>query len=397
MRAEEAQSILRSHGLIDRRTSKHVLNAIVLGRDLDLSRFDEPGIKDRITNLRNEYWRLRGKLPRTTPRNLPFYMLIKDRYRNFDWQETEKGTVIDFHFKGIKPSLLSLLTGIIPSSAGTLNHRFHRSLERLDPAVASALLDTLREAGFVDPSEAEMSRVVDWLDRALAGEPSTIVSPVCPDYAVEDGNAAKHRFTFRGVNSGIGVTASRLFDALPLVSRLLRDRLGLDVTHYVCPGDFEGFSEETNRRLGTDEATFLDRLAGSRQAILDQAPAPVASCFFTELGGGKEHWLRLHADLVDRINAGEFGQIVGAPLVREVALGRRGLYDRWYNVTERPAEFYEAIVIRQGAEYAAMGAIVSESDRCPNPLVLGADDHKMAPFYRLAADIPVLYLRRNYE
>lgn len=397
MRAEEAQSILRSHGLIDRRTSKRVLNAIVLGRELDLSRFEKPELKDRITTLRNEYWKLRRKLPRTSPRNLPFYLLIKDRYRNFDWQATEKGTVIDFHFKGIKPSLLSLLTGIIPAAAGSMNHRFHRSLERLEPAVAAALLDTLREAGFVDPSEAEMSRMVDWLERALAGEPSTIVSPVCPDYAVEDGNAAKHRFTFRGVNSGLGVTASRLFEALPAVSALLRDHLGLDVTHYVCPGDFEAFSEETNRRLGIDEATFLEHLEGSRRAILEKAPTPVQSCFLTQLGGGKEHWLRLHADLVERMNAGAFGPIAGTPQVREVALGRRGLYDRWYNVTDRPVEFYESIVIRQGAEYAAMGVLVSGSARCPNPLILGADDHKMAPFYRLAADIPVLYLRRNYE
>jgi hypothetical protein len=396
MKAEEARDILRTNNLFDKKTSKAILNAIVLGRDIKHIEFPDTGIKRKIDTLRQEYWNLRKKLPRNVHRNLPFYMLIQDKYQGFQWKETQKGTIVHYNFKGLKPSLLSLLTGVVPQAPGSAIKN-GSPLARLAPEQADALVDALREADCVSPDDHQMGLIVDWLKRGLAGEPLTIISPVCPDYAVEDGEAACHRFTFSGVGTGIGVTAKRLFESLPVLSQLWRGDFGLKLTHYVCPGDFEAFSAETNARLGLDEETFIDRLEMSRRSLLVHAPAPIETRLFTSLCCGKAGWVNLHADILKRMQDGAFGPLEGEAWLRAIALGRRGLYDRWYNVEDQEPAFYEAIAIRQGAEYAAMGHAIATHPDCKNPLILGADDHKMGAFYGLTSSIPVLYLRRNYE
>jgi hypothetical protein len=118
---------------------------------------------------------------------------------------------------------------------------------------------------------------------------------------------------------------------------------------------------------------------------------------FTDLCGGKEGWSTLCAGFTERLLEGDLAHLRGLEWVRRTALSRRGLYDRWYGVEDRPDDFYIEIVLRQAAEYAAMGRAIASNASLPNPLVFGADDHKMGRFYNLTDVVPVIYLQRNYE
>jgi len=404
MTPEAARAHNRAHGFIDRRTSRSVL------KEITRSDRDPPaGLSDcdpDFVALHRRYWEIRKSIPHMECRNFPFYLMIKETYEDFRWHDSDAGVMVDYTYKGLKPSLLSLLMGRVP------RHRAETAdpLDRLPLAMADELRALFHDIGVVTPTRTDLGAVVDWIERGLAGEPLTIVSPVCPDYAVEpideaaggfgtDGRlkARRHRFTFRDLGTDVGVTAAHLFGALPRLHDVLKTRFGLDVHHLVMPGDFEGFSEETCARLGIDEATFVDRVSIQSGTIADAAPVPVEARPFTTLCGGRAGWFAAWEKALERLTDGDLRDVARQPWVRTVALSRRDLYDRWYDSRGREDDFYVAIAVRQAAEYAAMGAIVAAAPTLANPLVLGADDHKMGRFYRLAAPVPVLYLQRNYE
>ena len=54
---------------------------------------------------------------------------------------------------------------------------------------------------------------------------------------------------------------------------------------------------------------------------------------------------------------------------------------------------YINLVMQQGSEYTSMGDIFKNFN---NPIVLGLDHPKMADFYSLNVDIPVIYGKPKY-
>jgi hypothetical protein len=118
MKAEFAQGIIKRAGLIDRKQSKAILAAITSGHEPDLSNICSDDHR-KIRNIQRQYARARSEWTQATrPRNLPFYFMIKTKYPEFRWRETENGIIIDCHFQGIKPSLLSLLMDLVPAISG---------------------------------------------------------------------------------------------------------------------------------------------------------------------------------------------------------------------------------------------------------------------------------------
>ncbi len=410
MTPEAARAHNLSHGFIDRNRSQTILKEIVGSAEAPPSIPYEAEISLDLEMLHRRYWEIRRSIPTLQCRNQPFYMMIREKYADFSWHISDDGVVIDYHYKGLAPSLLSLLMERVPRYNATVPAD---PLDRLLPDVAAEIRAVFHEVGIVAPELAQLEQLALWLLKGLNGETLTIVSPVCPDYAVEPiedtpedtvGNgpgqrlrARRHRFTFAGLGEDIGVTAAHLFQAAPRLHTLLCDRLGLDVRYLVAPGDFEGFSGETCQRLGLDEATFLKKVAAQARTIEQRAPIAVASRPFTDLCGGRQGWMAQWTDMLSRIQDGNLSAIGQQSWVRATALGRRELYDRWYGCKNREDSFYLDIVLRQAAEYAVMGQIIATSKDLQSPLVLGADDHKMGRFYSIASNIPVLYLQRNYE
>ena len=397
MRAETAQAIIRNHSLFDRRRSKSILGAIARGDTPDLSDLDDDK-RERIVAIQQEYARVKSSLKDAGgPRNLPFYLMIKDRYPGFHWEDEAGSITIDFYFQGIKPSLLSLLLDIVPADEASVRRRYYPSLGGLNATLAAACIETFAAEGIVAPSQETMERLVEWFRRGLAGEQLTVVSPVCPDYETVDGVAAKHRFTFNGLGTGSGVPAARLLRSLPKLRQLFDATFGLDCRDRVCPGEFEGFSRANTERLGITEAEFAARVRRSCDALREVLDDDVTVSPFSALCGGRSGWVRRYESMLGRFRAGIFGPLAQSTMVTEAADARRSLYDRWYRVDNMPDDFYRDLVIRQGAEYATMGEIIETNAGCPNPLVLGADHAKMSPFYNLGAELPVLYLGSDYE
>ncbi|MBB3944463.1 hypothetical protein GGQ73_000386 [Rhizobium skierniewicense] len=408
MTPEAARAHNLSHGFIDRGLSQTILKEIASSTKAPPSAPYQPEINLDLEMLHRRYWEIRNSIPSLQCRNLPFYLMIREKYADFRWHISDDGVVIDYHYKGLKPSLLSLLMERVPHYTA----RPADPLDRLLPDIAAEIRVVFHEVGIVAPEKAQLEKLALWLRKGLDGETLTIVSPVCPDYAVEPINeteeaagngpdrrvrARRHRFTFAGLGEDIGVTAAHLFQAAPRLHALLCERLGLDVRYLVAPGDFEGFSDETCQRLGVDDATFLRKVAAQARTIQQRAPIAVASHPFTDLCGGRQGWMMRWKEMLLRIRDGDLSAIGREPWVRATALGRRELYDRWYGCKNREDGFYLDIALRQAAEYAAMGQIVAASKDLQNPLILGADDHKMGRFYSIASEIPVLYLQRNYE
>jgi hypothetical protein len=196
--------------------------------------------------------------------------------------------------------------------------------------------------------------------------------------------------TFEGLGSGIGIVAGRALRALPIFVSALR-RHGLDIQCTVGAGDFEAFSVENLARLKLTEAEFLAKLRASADAFRVACPLEVEQPMITELCGGRVGWETLVAEAKARLAAGESG--LSERLLTRILAARRKLYQTWFGPAKSDA-IYRDVLIAQGAEYAAMGRIVSQ--RFARPLVLGADHPAMRPFYSVHQPVPVLYLRRAY-
>lgn len=389
--AAQARKVIRENNWIDRKTSQRVLRSIIFGKSPADAYTCDPRVDGMIKSLKSEYWNIRRNTAERGPRNLPFLQMVAREYPNFTWRENPGGVQWPLRVGGVAPSLLTLLLGLIPED------QFDPIGSQPDDPLAARLRAVLAEAEIVPPEPAVLADVLAWIKQGQFGQPLTIVSPVCPDYEVEDGTAAKHRFTFRDLGCTAGLTARRIFSTFAPLGAFLRDELGLEVRHVICPGDFEGLSDEANARMGINQAQFMERLELSRRDIEASSPAPVESRFFTALCGGQGAWIRIHRDILDEFENGELAAIRGLPWVRRLAGSRGELYRRWYGGDAQSIEFCLDKVINQGAEYYAMGKVVLEASGYPAPLVLGADDHRMGRFYRLAGPLPVLYVKRDYE
>lgn len=389
--AAQARKVITENNWIDGKTSQNVLRSIIFGKSPADAYTCDPRVDGMIKSLKSEYWDIRNRTCKAGPRNLPFLQMVTRKYANFSWRESAGSIHWPVRVGGVAPSLLTLLLGLVPED------EFDPIASEPDAPLAARLREVLGQAEIVAPEPDVFFDVLNWIKRGQAGQPLTIVSPVCPDYEVEDGTAAKHRFTFRGLGSTAGLTARRIFATFVPLGKFLREELGLEVSHVICPGDFEGLSDEVNARMGIDRAEFMARLELGRQDIEATSPAPVEGRFFTDLCGGQAAWTQIHHAILDDFANGELTAIRDLPWVRRLAGSRAELYRRWYGGGAQSADFYLAKVLEQGAEYYAMGKIIREMSGYADPLVLGADDHRMGRFYRLTGPLPVLYVERNYE
>lgn len=381
----------------DTYASARVLNAIRLQESQVLS--EVPAIfANRIEQLMVQYREVAQTLePGFQPRNLPFFILIKDRYPMFHWIKTATTTNIECYFRGSKPSLLCFLLDIVPVQevAGSVKTS-RAAMEGNSIELMEKYLPTLRELGVCSLSNSDIRRINRWIEWGRAGRPLTIVSPVCPDYsftAVADG---KFRFTFESLGADCGLSGLRLLEAIEQLHQLFREELGCsNITHHICVGDFEGFSATNTNAVGLSKAEFVARNRISAAALAAASPVPVIASCFSDHCGGEVGWDRHYNRAVADFRSGAHRAEMADGFVQEIAESRRGLYERWHGQSGVDISVLEDIVIAQGAEYAAMGAIIQSTFE--NPLVIGADHHRMAPFYNFGNDLAVLYLERNYE
>lgn len=318
----------------------------------------------------------------------PAYREIARRFPGFSWSYDERGNV---RFQGYprvgghEPTLAELLV-IDPSKVDCWTPKIQR---RMQPLIDSGpagldLAKVMVRLSVSRPPDAVMGAVIAWLQRALQGESSTIFSTVCPDYAVD----AHGRYTFEGLNSGVGVVAKRLQVALPVLWHFCNDH-GLPVTFVVAMGDSEADNPDNCRRVGLTRTEFIARLEQSQAAFRASMnpELPLKTPMASQIGS----WLQVVAQAREAAASGRFSGVLHIPADAwdKICAARRSLFTRWYGAGVDAS----AILRAQAPEYMAMGTLATE--HFPNTLILGADTPAMAAFWQgLSFRVrPVLYLQ----
>src|SRR5688572_6242495 len=117
MKKNLAYQIIRDYQLIPGKLSRKILNSII--NDVEISPQELPGYIsiNQLLSIKKQYQRkiLELKDQKYSPRYLPFYYLIKEKYPNFIWYKDDrvsKDKILNIYsprIKNLRPSLLSLL------------------------------------------------------------------------------------------------------------------------------------------------------------------------------------------------------------------------------------------------------------------------------------------------
>lgn len=385
--------------LADQRFGAHKLGKRRLGIDPKATSRAILGLRDLVT-------------PSVPPRHQKAFEAIARRFREigFSWEQTTSSRMVDKKdahgvrtggkvevestqirfrnyplLRGEFPTLAELLE-LDPSVFDQFAPRIQRHIQPLinmGPA-GRAFADTLVRLPISLAPVEVMEAVKIWLGRAIAGEPSTIFSPVCPDYEVgPDG-----RYTFNTLRDGVGLVAKRVQMALPALWSFCKTH-NLPVKFVVAMGDSEAENPANCARVGLTHDEFVARLRGSQQAFRDSTDSgiPLEVPMVTETGSWHETIARARAAAAEGFLTGALTLETGD--FEAICDARASLYQRWYG-----GEVDVPTLLRaQAPEYMAMGTMAS--DRYPNTLILGGDAPAMAPFFQgLGTRVrPVLYLR----
>ncbi len=348
------------------------------------------------------------------PRYEPAYEVIKAAFPNFDWKPvmTENGKHFVIFYEHPNPQY-SLAEMILESYRRQMQleegvELFKQRVEinafpqNIQQRVKPLLFDEngknlakvlVEEIGISYPPMSIMEKVREWYYRALDGEETTIIVPVCPDYETRaTGDPSRPRvYTFEGLGDSVGYVAQRALHAIPKLWELLKDK-GVNARFVVAIGDFEADSEETRNRVGLSKEAFLEKLRSSQETFKNACPIPnecLETPFITEIGLFYEYLERAKEE-VKKGNYGAMG--ITEEDMEVIAKARRSLYHRWYGENVDIVEVLKS----QAPEYMAMGPL---ADEYPNALILGADSVTMAPFMQgLSEELrPVIYMRNiNY-
>lgn len=343
---------------------------------------------------------------KSTPRNLIFYQVISRSYPDFNWKvilskKKKTGSPVVKVIannramkNGFYISLaMFLLERVKPVKHITPSRRFAFHIDVCEQSKKEVVeFLTLINATRVD--ERQLQILDAWYIRARKQKKATLFSGICPDYAHTRIAKNLYRFTFDGLNDGVGVSAIRLVNNIEEIHNFFIEK-EIAVSHVAGIGDFEAFSKNVLVRVGETEESFLAKLETSQKALSKKINANDRMQFemISHLCGGKENWLALFHEVLKRLQAKDFGATgIGQRDLEAILKSRKPLLQRWFpKIAESTLE---DLVIRQGAEYATLSHVVHQSLR--DPLIIGVDHFKMLPFYNYHKKIPIFYLSSNY-
>ena len=391
-----ANNVKDRFGFVDREVSRDVLKLIKNDPEKAVKKYRK--YENEIQWIIERCKHYNG-IKNIRPRNAIFYHIINELYPQFNWTPSPHGTVIKHKVDGIQPSLFSYLLKKVPDTV-------FKNGSSLPNDVFTAIEQVFTFLG-IKYINADRASFDAWLKKGLNGERLTIVAPVCPDYAAitieepiidssENLKARRHRFTFDDLGAGLGVTASYLIQALPLLKDLFVEQLNIDIEFIIAYGNFEGYSVDNLKRVGLTEAEFQSKIRLSIDLFNTEYPKHGHAVAFDDIVNGKQGWQRILAQAHQQFDDMLVKNRHIKASLEETAQARKSLYDRWSGGNANTLENYLNMLLSQAAEYAAMGICIKNS-AMKNPLILGADDHKMGKFYTLCESLPVLYLPRIYD
>jgi len=402
MDKSKARQIINNNFLISRKVSKLILKNIRDDQKYNevfktyITDFEYYNVKERY-NEKLLY--LKQKKIKLSPKNLPFLYLLEDIDNNFEWKINETSTIsnnnIDLvtkslNVEGLKPSFSSIIFNLVKK-------KLHKNLnypEILDNNLESKslILDLFEKVKFATNLSNINVSLLECVNKALKDKCLNILTPLCPDYANIDLGKGFYTLTFDGLGSEIGVTAKRLLENLDVLHSVF-NRRKIKVSHLAAIGDFEALSDDTCQRVNLTRNEFIEKLKISQDKLKKKVGDKLNTILFTDLCDGLDYWTKIHSKFYKMLINNDFGDTnLTLDQIKKICEARKPLLYRWFG--EISDEELLKIVLWQGAEYATMGFIVNKY--VDNPLIIGADHFKMAPFYALSSKIPILYFTSNY-
>ncbi|MEX2495357.1 MAG: hypothetical protein WD448_04670 [Woeseia sp.] len=396
----DVSAFYRRGKLTDSMMSKAILAPIAGGFQPPAALVQHLGIEAELPRLAELYRAHSQTIDADTlsPKYLPFYHAIRSHFDSFNWEiqicdDRPQVKLEKPYINFVRPSLLTLLTCALRNKSSTTPAMkvHYPSTRGLPDALVTDFYRVLRELSFYLPSDDYIAAIADGLLRGLAGETITLVSPVCPDYAFRQVKE-RYRYTFDQLGDGVGLVAGRIVATLPHIQDVLT-RHGIRTRMVIAAGDFEGLDEPILKRLHETRASFRAKLERSQQRIIEAIGRPLRAVFIADLAGGEAAWRELTGAAYRSISGGDFGGLLETRIdIDSILDARMPLYQAWHGT--QPRQKLAEILLRQCAEYSAMGAVFHRNFE--NPMVIGGDHHRMMPFYWLYHRVPVLYLRRVY-
>tara|TARA_B100000767_G_scaffold275637_1_gene313915 strand:- start:1526 stop:2686 length:1161 start_codon:yes stop_codon:yes gene_type:complete len=386
MEAIKARKTIKDNELINKKKSKEIIN-FIKNKKKKLSFKINKNELNKIEKIRKEYNSTKRRAKSIVPRNLIFYEIIKKRYKDFSWSKINKHYDIKFDTKNLnqRVTLASLLLEKVTKNIEPKSIKNKKNI----------LIKKFLESDIFVKINLENKKLFFELINSLNKyDELVIVSPVCPDYSAIKKAPGIYEFTFKKLNSGIGVITEKLLENLDKIHSFFKS-IDVQFKHVVAIGDFEALSKDILRNLNINEEKFISKLRISQKKLLKATKFKIEVPLFTEIDGGLDNWKKIYKHNYSKLKKNNYGKSkINKKIISEIAQSRLKLYEKWFkNITKKRLN---EIILKQGAEYTSMGDMVTSKYK--NSLIIGADHFRMSDFYKVnSPTLPVLYLKNNYK
>ena len=391
----KARKIIDDNNLIPKNISKEIIRYIIgNSKKLDKKALNFVTEKE-VKNYKDEVKKIKSKLVNCIPRNLPIYTIIKRKYRDFNWSKINQHFDISTGPVDIKMrvSLASLLFNRINNNKSFLQKKYNYNFnKKIDLNAQINIKKFFDDSSIIYPDDLNFKLFIKTLEKVFDEKKIDIISPICPDYSVEYIAPGLYQFTFKELNSGIGVIGKKILKNLDKIHNFFKE-YRIEVNHVVAIGDFEALSEQIRQKINCSEKDFLKKLKLSQKELKNSTTIKIKTPMFTDLCGGLDEWVKINNRNLKKLRKKQFVNTgLTYKKIMKIALTRKELYQRGFkNFDEKNIE---EIIYAQGAEYAAMGEIIKKKFK--NPLLIGADHSRMGIFYKLSSSFPVIYIENKY-
>lgn len=384
------KSVIDKYNLVPRKISKKIINFInfdsnfLSQKDLKISKYIT---YDNLFNLRKKFQNFKKKNILNKPRNFSIYEFINNINQEIKigYDEENKKLILP-EINGIKLSLSSILL-----------KNFNLNYDKEASDTIRFLTDfnnLIKNCNFKKPAQKNIENLLKLIkDVKKQNNILYIITPCCPDYSKEQ-IGKKYSFTFKSIEDGMGLVAERLNENIKDIHNFFKSHK-IKFKHIITIGDFEAFSKKNLDKLNLNKKIFLQKTKINQNKIkkIFKDKNCLTNKMFSEIFGTENIWKKNIKKFLVMLKKNEFGfSELNEKKILEITNSRVSLYKKWYgNCT---LEEYKEILFSQGAEYAAMGYLIKKKYR--SSIVIGADHHKMSPFYLIDNEIPVFYLKKNY-
>ena len=219
----------------------------------------------------------------------------------------------------------------------------------------------------------------------------SIVTPLCPDYEHVYIGLGLYRYTFNKLGDGLGLIGKRLVKIIKEIHKTLKI-YNITFEHKAYYGDFEAYSKEICKRVGSSEKEFICKLKKSAKLMKKSVKEINFTGLLVDELASKKKWNTLCKKNEKIIKAKINSDSNFKKILLNILSSRMDLYKSWY--PDLSKNEYMGLLIKQGAEYTSMGDLFSE--KIKNPIVFGLDHPKMGIFYNINTNIPILYGKPKY-